>query len=54
MRGVLGDAGGIRDEAAWIEVSDVQIRVVETLRKTGIGLGGSLRECRDTDEKKKQ
>ena len=54
MRGVLGDACRVWDEAAWIEVGDVQILVVEALRKIGIGLGGSLRECRDTDEKKKQ
>jgi len=54
--GVLGDACGVWLEAAWIEVGDVQIRVVEAPRKIGICLGGglvgSLRERRDTDEKK--
>ena len=56
LRGGLGDACGVGLEAAWIEVGDVQIRVVEAPRKIGIGLGGglvgSLGERRDTDEKK--
>src|ERR1700761_1627307 len=42
IAGVLGDACGVGFEAAWIEVGDVQILVVEAPRKIGIGLGGGL------------
>ena len=48
-----GEALGVGDEAAGIEVGDVESRIVKALRDLGIRLVGGLGEGCRADEKNK-